>query len=255
MIEHLDSKLQNRVGLVTGASRGLGKGIALRLAQSGAAVVVNYARDRTGAEAVVELIESSGGAAFAVQADVANAAAVAAMFADVETRFGRCDIIVANAGVAERATVFDLSLADWNRVFGVQLKGVFLCVKAAIPLMQRNGWGRVVTISSDAGKRGGKVTGPHYSASKAGVLGLMMGLSRQLASLNITVNDVSPMDIPTERWANRSQGELDTILKGIPRGKFGTPADIGNAVAFLATEEAAHITGVSIDVSGGGMLQ
>lgn len=254
-MDRIDATLDGRVALVTGASRGLGKAIAMRLAQSGASVAVNYSRDRAGAEAVAAAIDAMGGRACAVQADVAQKPAVDAMFAEVGNRLGGCDILVANAGFAEPSTVFDLTLAQWNRMFDVVLKGTFLCAKAALPRMQDAGWGRIITISSDAGKKGGQATGPHYSAAKAGVLGLMMGLARQLAAMNITVNDVCPMDIPTERWAGRSRERLDSILAGIPRGRFGTPADIGAAVAYLASDEAAHVTGVSIDVSGGAILQ
>lgn len=253
-MDRIDSRLSGRVALVTGAASGLGKATALRLAQSDAAVAVNYSRNQTGAEAVAGMITEMGGRAVAIRADVADKAAVDAMVANVVAQLGGCHIVVANAAYSEDATLFELTLEQWNRMFDVVLKGTFLCAKAAIPHMLDAEWGRIITISSDAGKKGGQATGPHYSASKAGVLGLMMGLARQLASMNITVNDVCPMDIPVERWEGRSQERLDAILAGVPRGRFGSPADIGAAIAFLASDEAAHVNGTSIDVSGGAIL-
>ena len=247
--------LSGRVAIVTGASRGLGKAIALRLADAGAAVAVNYARDAAGAEAVARAIADAGGLARPVMADVSDAAAVATMVADVDASLGPPEILVANAGFAEPATLFDLDAERWQRMLDVVLKGPFLCAKAVLPAMAKVGRGRIVTTSSDAGKKGGEATGPHYSAAKAGVLGLMMGLARQLASHDVTVNDVCPMDIPTERWQGRSPERLASILSGIPRGRFGTPADVAGAVAYLVSDEAAHVTGTSIDVSGGAILK
>ncbi len=239
---------------MTGAGRGLGKGIALRLGRHGADVAVNYLSTRDGADATVDELRAMGRRAEAIQADVADPAAVDAMIGALESSLGPCAILVANAGLIEQSTIFDLEPDHWDRMMAVVLRGTFLCARAVIPAMRRSGGGRIITISSDAGKRGGLVTGPHYGAAKAGVIGLMRGLARQLASENITVNDVCPADIPVERWSGRAPERIAAILRGIPRGQFGTPDEVGAAVAFLASEDAAHITGVSLDVSGGAML-
>jgi NAD(P)-dependent dehydrogenase (short-subunit alcohol dehydrogenase family) len=167
---------------------------------------------------------------------------------------GPCSVLVANAGLIERASILDLSPERWQRMLDVTLKGPFLCAREVAPAMIAMGWGRIVTISSDAGKRGGQATGPHYSAAKAGVLGLMRGMALQLAPHGITVNDVCPVDIPVERWQGRSDEQLAATLAGIPTGRFGAPSDVAAAVAFLASEDARHVTGVSLDVSGGAIL-
>lgn len=239
---------------MTGAARGLGRGIALRLGRHGADVVVNYHTSRQDADATVAALHGLGRRSFAFQADVADPDAVAAMVAETASRLGPCDILVANAGIIEQASIFDLAPERWERMLAVVLKGTFLCAKAVIPAMRQSGGGRIVTISSDAAKRGGFATGPHYGAAKAGVLGLMRGLARQLAPLNITVNDVCPVDIPVERWAGRSPERIEAIRRNIPLGRFGSPDDVGAAVAFLVSPDAQHITGISLDVSGGAML-
>lgn len=246
--------LSGKVALVTGASSGLGKGIALRLGRDGADVAVNYHSNRPGADETVAELRAMGRRAEAVNADVSDPQAVELMIQKVESSLGPCDVLVANAGFVQLSTIFDLEPDQWDRMFAVVLKGTFLCAKAVLPGMRKRGAGRIVTISSDAAKRGAMTNGPHYGAAKAGVIGLMRGLALQVAGEGITVNDVCPADIPVERWAGRSAERIASTLLGVPRGRFGTPDEIGAAVAFLASEDAAHITGISLDVSGGAML-
>lgn len=245
--------------MVTGGSRGLGKGIALRLAQAGADVVVHgwdpYDRGVSTAEEVAQAIREIGRRALAVQADVADSATVEAMVRQALQAFGKIDYLVACAGFVERVSIFDLTEAQWQRMLDVTLKGAFLCVKAVIPIMRAQGHGKIIFISSDAGKEGAKLAGPHYTAAKGGVLGLRRGLARQLAPYNINVNDVCPMDIPVERWGDRSPEQLAAVLKEIPLGRFGSPEDIGAAVEFLASDDANHITGASLDVTGGALIR
>ena len=246
--------LLGRVALVTGASRGLGRAIALHLAAQGADVGVNYVESDTAAQAVVAEVGALGRRAIALRADVADADAVRVMVARLRDALGPCSVLVANAGLIERATILDLAPERWQRMLDVTLKGPFLCAREVAPAMIAAGWGRIVTISSDAGKRGGQSTGPHYSAAKAGVLGLMRGMALQLAPHGVTVNDVCPVDIPVERWQGRSAEQLAATLAGVPTGRFGTPSDVAAAVAFLASDDSRHITGVSLDVSGGAIL-
>lgn len=253
-------RLDGKVAIVTGAGRGLGKGIALRLAQEGADVVLTDAvmsyRDMPGGiPEVGRAIEAMGRRALVVQVDVSDSAQVNEMVKTVLRTFGKIDILVCCAGVIQRASIFDLSEEDWDRTLAVNLKGCFNCVKAVIGPMREQGSGKIITISSDAGKQGGRVTGPDYSASKGGVLGFMKGIARQLAPYGIHVNDVCPSDIRTERWDlefTAEQSEERRLAK--PIKKHGTPEDVAAAVAFLASEDAKHIVGCSIDVSGGGFI-
>jgi len=215
---------------------------------------VNYVESDTAAQAVVAEVGALGRRAIALRADVADADAVRVMVARLRDALGPCSVLVANAGLIERATILDLAPERWQRMLDVTLKGPFLCAREVAPAMIAAGWGRIVTISSDAGKRGGQSTGPHYSAAKAGVLGLMRGMALQLAPHGVTVNDVCPVDIPVERWQGRSAEQLAATLAGVPTGRFGTPSDVAAAVAFLASDDSRHITGVSLDVSGGAIL-
>lgn len=253
------SRLAGKVALVTGGSRGLGKGICLRLARAGADLVIHgydpYDKGVSTAGEVAEAIRGMGRRALAVQADVSSAKEVEAMVAQALEAFGRIDSLVACAGMMGRVSIFDMTEAQWHRMLSVTLKGAFLAVKAVLPAMRAQGHGKIIFISSDAGKEGAKVSGPHYSAAKGGILGLRRGLARQLAPYNINVNDVCPMDIPVERWGSRSPEDLAAILKEIPLGRFGSPDDIGAAIEFLLSDDANHITGASIDVNGGAMIR
>jgi len=253
-------RLEGKVAIVTGAGRGLGKGIALRLAQEGADMVLadavmNYHDIPGGIREIGKAIEAMGRRALVVQVDVSDSKQVNEMVKTGLEAFGRVDILVCCAGIVRRASIFDLSEEDWDRTLDVNLKGCFNCVKAVVDIMKEQGSGKIITISSDAGKRGGMVTGPDYSASKGGVLGFMKGIARQLAPYGINVNDVCPSNIRTERWdLELTKEQLEERRLAKPLKKHGTPEDVAAAVAFLASEDAKHIVGCSIDVSGGDLI-
>lgn len=252
------SRLNGKVALITGGSRGLGKGIALRLSQAGAALAVHgfdqYDQNVSTAEDVASHIRHAGRTAISLQADISNYEAVESMVNRVLAHYNRIDILVTCAGLIEHTSVFNLSLDVWNRMLAVTLSGTYHAIRAVIPAMRDQGGGKIITISSDAAKRGGLMAGPHYCAAKGGVLGLMRGLARQLGPYHINVNDICPADIPVERWQDKKPEELQAILRGIPLGRFGTPDDIGAAVEFLASDDANHITGESLNVTGGGLI-
>jgi len=238
--------LQNQVALVTGAGRRMGRVIALTLARAGASVVVHYNESKEGALACVREIKSMGSRAISVRADVSRPRQVAAMFRAVEKRFGRLDVLVNNAGIFFPAAWDKLSEDDWDRVLGTNLKGAFFCAQAAARIMQRQGHGRIVIISS----LGGLQAWPdyiHYCASKAGVISLTRSLAKALAP-HIQVNSVAPGTIlfPGEK---RDAGKRK-VIRGIPLRKAGRPEDIAEAVLFLATR-SDFITGQVLPVDGG----
>jgi len=236
--------LRNRVALVTGASRGIGRAIAVSLADAGAAVAVNYREKQAEAEAVVAAIEAKGGKALAVRADVSQAAEVARMMAEVEGALGPVDVLVNNAGVGLVRSVDDLTEADFDLTIAVNLKSVFLCTQAVIPAMRARRWGRIVNISSGAARGAGGV-GPHYNASKAGMEGMTRGYAARLVKDGITVNAVAPSLIETDMV---KQG-LASAASRIPLGRFGTPEECAQIVLMLAGN--AYMTGQTVALSGG----
>jgi 3-oxoacyl-[acyl-carrier protein] reductase len=250
----LQSKLDGKVAFVSGASRGIGRATALALAAEGADLVL-MARDGLALEEVAEEIRALGRRALVLPADVAESRQVAEAVKVALERLGTIDILVCCAGTVSRASIFELTEEEWDRTIAVNLKGCFNCVKAVAEPMRRQGEGRIVTISSDAGKRGGTVTGPDYSASKGGVLGFMKGIARQLAPYGINVNDVCPSSIRTERWDEElTIEELEARRLAKPIRKHGTPEDVAAAVVFLVSESANHVVGCSIDVGGGDLI-
>ncbi|MDQ7849514.1 MAG: 3-oxoacyl-ACP reductase family protein [Armatimonadota bacterium] len=237
-----------RVALVTGAGRGIGRATALALARAGAHVAVNYHTSIDGAEAAVREITGLGRRAIAVRADVADSARVTSMVEAVLRQMGRIDILVNSAGTASRIATTDLTEAEWDRVVDVNLKGAFLCVRAVLPTMMAQRWGRIINISSIAGQTGGRL-GAHYAAAKAGLLGLTKFLARELGPWGITVNAVAPSGIPTDLL---SQTGVDpAALAERPVGRAGTPEEVAAAVVFLAFDAAAYITGQTISLNGG----
>jgi 3-oxoacyl-[acyl-carrier protein] reductase len=233
-----------RVALVTGASRGIGKAVALALAECGASVAVNF-RSRAGeAAAVVAAIEAKGGRAVAAAADVSVAADVAAMIAAVTARLGPVDLLVNNAGVAIQRGIDDLSEEDFDRTIATNLKSAFLCTRAVIPGMRERGWGRIVNISSGAA-RGAGVVGVHYNASKAGLEGLTRGYAARLARHGITVNAVAPSLIETEMM----RGLPGDAAQRIPVGRMGTPEEVAQAVVMVAANP--YMTGQTVQLNGG----
>ena len=236
--------LRNRVALVTGGSRGIGRAIAVSLADAGAAVAVNYREKQAEAEAVVTAIKAKGGKAVAVRADVSQAAEVARMTAEVERALGPVDVLVNNAGVGLVRSVEDLTEADFDLTIAVNLKSVFLCTQAVVPGMRQRRWGRIVNISSGAARGAGGV-GPHYNASKAGMEGMTRGYAARLVKDGITVNSVAPSLIETDMV---KQG-LASAASRIPLGRFGTPQECAEVVMMLVGN--AYMTGQTVALSGG----
>ncbi len=235
--------LRGRVALVTGGSRGIGAAIVKDLAAAGAAVAINY-RERAGeANALVERIHTTGGRATAMQADVSQGEAVARMVERVTSELGSIDILVNNAGVAIFRGLDDLSEADFDRTIAVNLKSVFLCVQAVLPMMRQKSWGRIVNVSSGAARGAGSI-GPHYNASKAGLEGLTRGYAARLVKEGITVNAVAPSLIETDMMKGQQN-----LASRIPLGRFGKAEEVAKAVMLLI--DNPYMTGQTIALSGG----
>jgi len=235
--------LKGRVALVTGGSRGIGRAIAISLAEAGAAVAVNYLSKSAEAQAVVEAIHGQGGRAVSVGADVSQAAAVKGMVAGVERELGPVDILINNAGIAINRPVDELTEDDFDRTMAVNLKSVFLCTQAVLPGMRKRRWGRIVNISSGAARGAGGV-GPHYNASKAGMEGMTRGYAARLVKDGITVNAVAPSLIQTDMV-----GAVASSASRIPLGRFGKPHECALVVMMLIENE--YMTGQTVALSGG----
>jgi 3-oxoacyl-[acyl-carrier protein] reductase len=234
----------SRTALVTGASRGIGRAIAIALAEAGASVAVNYHQREEEAERTVEAIKQTGSPSAAFRADVAEARAVAAMVAEVEKALGPIDILVNNAGIALRQTLDEMTEADFDRTITNNLKSAFLCTQAIWPGMRVRGWGRIVNISSGAA-RGAGGFGVHYNASKAGLEGLTRGYAARLVKHGITVNAVAPSLIDTEMIA----AQRAESAARIPLGRLGTVEEVAAAVVMVASNP--YMTGQTVLVNGG----
>jgi 3-oxoacyl-[acyl-carrier protein] reductase len=246
------ASLAGRIALVTGASRGIGRAIAVALAAAGARVVVNYARSAGAAEAVVEAIRGAGGEAWSHRADVADEEQVEAMVKAVLEREGRLDVLVNNAGITRDGLLMRMKSADWQSVIDLNLTGVFLCTRAVSRSMLKARSGRIVNITSVVGLMGNPGQA-NYSAAKAGVIGLTRSAAAEFASRGITVNAVAPGFIATEMTKDLDTGR---ILGAIPLGRLGSPEDVAGVVRFLAAEPAAgYITGQVIAVDGGMVMR
>ncbi len=240
-----------RVALVTGGSRGIGRAIALRLAQDGIAVAVNYRGNAEAAAAIVAQIEAAGGRALALGGDVATSAGATKLVADTVAGLGRLDILVNNAGITRDNLTLRMSEEDWDAVLSTNLKGAFLCAKAALrPLLKARASGRIISISSVVGIVG-NAGQANYAAAKAGLIGLTKSLAKEVASRGITVNAVAPGFINTDMTAGLGAELAEGALKAIPLGRFGEAEDIAEAVAFLASPAARYITGQVLSVDGG----
>ena len=233
-------RLTGKVAVVTGASRGIGRAIALRLAQEGAAVVINYNGSKERAQEVKTEIESAGGTAQIMQCDVADAASCDEMFQTIIKEFGRIDILVNNAGITRDGLLMKMAEEDFDAVIDTNLKGTFHCIRAVSRQMLRQRSGRIINLSSVSGVLG-NAGQANYSASKAGVIGLR----------GITVNAIAPGFINTEMTEVLSEKVKEGATAQIPLGKFGETEDIANAAAFLASDEARYITGQTLHVDGG----
>jgi 3-oxoacyl-[acyl-carrier protein] reductase len=243
-------ELADRVALVTGAGRNIGRAIALALAAGGAAVAVNARRSQAEIDGVAREIESAGGTALAVLADVTDPAAIARMVAAVEARFGRIDILVNNAAVRETSSLDEIDLARWREITGVILDGAFVCVKACLPSLRAGGGGAIVNIGGLSGHTGAAGR-PHVVAAKAGLVGLTRALAHDLAGDGVTVNCVVPGLIDTVRGAASGARSVHEGQRGNALGRRGTPGEVAQAVRFLAGPAARYITGQTLHVNGG----
>ncbi len=242
--------LDGKVALVTGASRGIGRAIALQLAAEGAKVAVNYLSSKDKANSVAEDIKKSGGEATVIQADVGDSTAVDRMVKQLIAEMGRVDILVNNAGIIHDAFTIRMSENDWDTVVRSDLKGAFLCTKACLRHMIRQRSGRIINISSVAGITGNPGQA-NYSAAKAGLIGLTKSVAREVASRNITVNAVAPGLIETDIIASLPKSARDSLIEMIPLGKPGRAEDVAAVVSFLSKDIASYITGQVIKVDGG----
>lgn len=242
--------LENKVAIVTGASRGIGKAIALSLASYGASVVVNYCGSKEKAEEVAQDIIKAGGVASTYQADVADAEAVKLMFSDVMKQYGKIDILVNNAGITRDNLILKMTEDEFDSVINTNLKGVFNCLKQVSRIMLKQKSGRIINISSISGVIGnaGQV---NYSASKAGVIGMTMSLAKELGSRGITVNAIAPGYIATDMTAVLNDEVKEKVAEQIPLKRLGEVEDIAELAAFLASSKASYITGQTIQVDGG----
>lgn len=239
-----------KTALVTGGSRGLGRAICLRLAREGANIVFSYAGNEDAARETARLLESLGARALAVKADAADAAAVKTLFDAAVKEFGRIDILVNNAGITRDSLLMTMKEDDFDAVLDTNLKGTFLCTKAVSRIMMKQRYGRIVNLSSVVGLHGnaGQL---NYAASKAGVIGLTKSAAKELASRGITVNAVAPGFIDTDMTAALPEAARTALLAAIPANRLGQAAEAAKAVAFLASEDAAYITGQVLAVDGG----
>jgi len=252
--------LKGKVALVTGSSRGIGKGIALALAEAGADIIVNCVGAVEAAEAVAEEIRAMGREALTIQADVSKPENVDRMFDEIEAKVGGVDILVNNAGVVTSPDFDDLTLEEWDKIFDCNIRGTFLCCKRAVHYMRKNKWGRIIQMSSTVGEQGALFAEHHYAATKGAMLSFGKTLARTEAKYGITVNAIAPGIIGSEMLF-ASLGEvtpdsnLGIALSRVPLGTLGTPADVGYAAVYLASKEAGYITGMTIDVNGGILMR
>jgi 3-oxoacyl-[acyl-carrier protein] reductase len=238
--------LSNKVALVTGSTRGIGRAIAATLGECGARVAV-VGRDKAKAEDVAREL---GGGARGFACDVSDTAAVAQLVSDVEAAFGSLDILVNNAGITRDNIVMRIRDDDWNAVIDANLRGAFAAIRAASRGMMKRRWGRIVNIASVVGLTGNKGQA-NYAASKAGLIGLTKSVAKELGSRNILVNAVAPGFIDTEMTAAMTPEARNALIGAIPLERLGSPADVASTVAFLASDQAAYITGQVIVVDGG----
>jgi len=250
MAETASAALENRVAVVTGGSRGIGRAVALELAKRGAAVVVNYNKSPESAEKVAAQITADGGRAAVFQADVSAIEQASALIKFSVDTFGDLHILVNNAGITKDTLIMMMSEDDWDAVVATNLKSTFNCSKAAVKHMMRKRYGRIINMASVAGQMG-NAGQTNYSASKAGQIGFTKALAREVASRNITVNAIAPGFVDTEILNSVPPEMMEAAMKFVPLGRKGQPEEIAYAVAFLASDQAAYITGQVLGVDGG----
>lgn len=240
-----------RVALVTGASRGIGRACAVALARSGHRVVVNFRRHETAALAAVAEVRDAGGDAVAIAADVGDAEAPERLYREAVAAFGRVDVLVCNAGIAPTTTLDAIGIEEWQQVLDVNVRSVLLLACRALEDMRGRGWGRIVTVASQAGITGGFFAGAHYAASKGALIALTRNLARQGAAAGVTANCVAPGLVDTDLTRGFPADARDGMVAAIPMKRIGTPAEVAAAVVFLASDAASYVTGVLLPVDGG----
>lgn len=244
------SSLDGKVALVTGASRGIGREIALELARQGANVAVNYSGSEAKANEVVDLIKEMGREAFVVQCDVSNSEAVTSMVKETIERFGSLDILVNNAGITRDNLLMRMKEEEWDDVININLKGVFLVTKAVTRQMMKQRYGRIINVASIVGVSGNPGQA-NYVAAKAGVIGLTKTSAKELATRNITVNAIAPGFITTDMTDKLTEDVKSEMLRVIPLARFGEPKDIAKVASFLASDDSGYMTGQTLHVDGG----
>jgi 3-oxoacyl-[acyl-carrier protein] reductase len=244
--------LSGRVALVTGASQGIGRACALKLAQSGAAVAL-AARGQEKLQTLADEVAAAGGKAVVFPLDVGDEEQIKSTFKAVITQLGKIDILVNNAGITRDQLLMRMKRADWDAVLNTNLTSAYLCTQQAIGSMLKQRWGRIINITSIFGQMG-QAGQANYAASKAGLIGLTMAIAREVGSRNITCNAVAPGFIETAMTSGLADDFKQNAVKMIPLGRVGTPEDVANAVAFLASEEASYITGHVLNVNGGMLM-
>jgi 3-oxoacyl-[acyl-carrier protein] reductase len=245
-------RLEDKKAIVTGAGQGIGRSIALKMAQEGADVIIAEWNPETGNQTKKE-VEAFGRKVLLMAVDVANQKEVQNMVAGVLKAWGRIDILVNNAGFDRGATLLKVKEQDWDAVLGVHLKGTLNCIQAVAPHMIENQYGRIINISSIYGKSGG-VAAISYSTAKAGIIGLTKSVARELGRYQINVNVVLPGLILTPTIAKMAEKYRDMIIERTPLGRIGQPEEVANVVAFLASDEASFVTGATVEVSGGSSM-
>ncbi len=248
-------QFDGKVAVVTGGAGGIGEATVRALAREGARAVICDINEE-GANRLEKDLQRQGAKALAVRADISDPAQVKHLVEETLSRFGRVDILVNNAGISpkhdgKKLRLWEMGIAEWEQVIRVNLNGYFLCCHEIVPHMIPARWGRIVNISSLAARIGGVVAGSHYTAAKAGILGLTKSLAAETAEYGITVNAITPGRIDTPMAAKVSPAVNAEVVKRIPLGRMGTPDDVAAAILFLASEEAAYITGATLDVNGG----
>lgn len=246
----MDLKIKGKIAIVTGSGKGIGRACALQLAREGANVVISDIDDEAGAKTCDD-IEALGVGALYVHCNVSDEADVKKLFKAAYSKFGRIDILINNAGISPKLPFYEITEEQFRNVLDINLKSNFMCSKEAFEYMKDNGWGRIVSLSSLAGLHGGINSAAHYSASKAGIIGLTKTLAKQVGKYNITVNCVAPGRIDTAMTRMLSEEKLKEVIDRIPVKRLGTVEEVANVIVFLASEGGSYITGTCVEILGG----